>query len=190
MATLEPSPTLLSNAMDRARGLTLAELIVTVAVLGICTAIAWPQFHLLLVRTRGDTALHLLGSSLAGARMASVSRRFPVTVCPSADGLKCRKDSVWEDGWILYRDRRSRDQPEKPEDILQRFAIDSHAFTMRSSTARQRVRYLPSGYTATSNLTILLCERRPQREVGRVVVSRPGRIRTQRPRAANAGCVF
>ncbi|MDR0183215.1 GspH/FimT family pseudopilin [Lysobacter arvi] len=176
--------------MDRARGLTLPELMVTLAVLGICAALAWPQFGALMMRTRGTTALHLLGSSLASARMASVSRRIPVTVCPSANGLTCRKDSVWEEGWILYRDRRGLDQPERPSDVLHRFTIDPHAFTLRSTSGRQRVRYVPSGYTATNNLTILLCERRAQREVGRVVVSRPGRIRTERPRAADPGCAF
>jgi len=176
--------------MDRIRGLTLPELITTLAVLAICTALAWPQFSALMLRTKGTSALHLLGTSLAAARMGAVSRRFPVTVCPSSDGLRCRKDSVWEEGWILYRDRRGRDQPERPGDILQRFAIDPNAFTLRSTSGRQRVRYVPSGYTATNNLTILLCERRAQREVGRVVVSRPGRIRTQRPRIQNPGCAF
>jgi len=176
--------------MHPARGLTLPELITTLAILAICTMLAWPQFSPLVLRTKGTTALHLLGTSLAGARMAAVSRRFPVTVCPSADGRQCRKDSIWEDGWILYRDRRSRDQPETPADILQHFAIDSAAFTLRSTSGRQRVRYVPSGYTATNNLTILLCERLAQREVGRVVVSRPGRIRTERPRNPDPGCAF
>ncbi|MFE0501808.1 GspH/FimT family pseudopilin [Lysobacter soli] len=178
------------DAMDRARGLTLPELITTLAVLAICTALAWPQFSSLMLRTKGTGALHLLGTSLASARIAAVTRRYPVTVCPSADGRQCRKDSIWEDGWILYRDRRSRDQPDKPADILQRFTIDRHAFTLRSTSGRQRVRYAPSGYTATSNLTILLCERRASREVGRVVVSRPGRIRTERPRRRATGCAF
>jgi len=176
--------------MDRARGLTFPELIITLAVLSICTALAWPQFSSLMLRTKGTAALHLLGTSLAGARMAAVSRRFPVTVCPSSDGRQCRKDSIWEDGWILYRDRRSRDQPETPADVLQRFTIDRDSLTLRSTSGRQRVRYVPSGYTATNNLTILLCERRAQREVGRVVVSRPGRIRTERPRRPKTGCVF
>jgi type IV fimbrial biogenesis protein FimT len=176
--------------MDRARGLTLPELITTLAVLAICAALAWPQFSPLMLRTKGSAALNLLGTSLAAARMAAVSRRFPVTVCPSSDGRQCRKDSTWEEGWILYRDRRSRDQPDSPADILQRFTIDRDAFTLRSTSGRQRVRYVPSGSTATNNLTILLCERRAQHEVGRVVVSRPGRIRTERPRRLDSGCVF
>jgi len=176
--------------MDRARGLTLPELIITLAVLAICSALAWPQLSPLMLRTKGTAALNLLGTSLAGARLGAVSRRVPVTVCPSSNGRQCRKDSIWDDGWILYRDPRSRDQPETPADILQRFTIDQDAFTLRSTSGRQRVRYVPSGYTATNNLTILLCERRAEREVGRVVVSRPGRIRTERPRAQKAGCVF
>jgi type IV fimbrial biogenesis protein FimT len=176
--------------MCRTQGLTLPELIIALAVLAICATLAWPQFSSMMLRVKGTTALHLLGTSLASARMASVSRRFPVTVCPSADGRQCRKDSIWEDGWILYRDRRSRDQPETPADILQRFTIDRDALTLRSTSGRQRVRYVPSGYTATNNLTILLCERRAQREVGRVVVSRPGRIRTERPRRTDPGCAF
>lgn len=176
--------------MDRAKGLTLPELIIALAVLAIGTALALPQFSSLLLRNKGTTALHLLGTSLASARMAAVSRRSPVTVCPSADGRRCRKDSVWEDGWIIYRDRLGRDQPESPEHVLQRVTIDRNAFTLRSTSGRQRVRYVPSGATATNNLTILLCERRAQREVGRVVVSRPGRIRTERPRGTVSGCAF
>src|SRR5688500_840613 len=93
-------PFTLCRTMDRVRGLTLPELIITLAVLAICTALAWPQFSSLMLRTKGTTALHLLGTSLASARMAAVSPRYPVTVCPSADGRQCRKDSIWEDGWI------------------------------------------------------------------------------------------
>jgi len=176
--------------MDRSRGLTLPELITTLAVLAICSALAWPQFSALMLRTKGAAALNLLGTSLAGARMGAVSRRMPVTVCPSSDGRQCRMDSIWDDGWILYRDPRGRDQPEMPADILQRFTIDRDTFTLRSTSGRRRVRYVASGYTATNNLTILLCERQAQREVGRVVVSRPGRIRTERPRTPNPACVF
>ncbi|MBU8976436.1 MULTISPECIES: GspH/FimT family pseudopilin [unclassified Lysobacter] len=176
--------------MHHSKGLTLPELIVALAVLAIGATLAWPGFSALILRTKGTTALHLLGTALASARMAAVSRRVPMTVCPSADGRQCRKDPVWEDGWIVYRDRLARDQPQSQADVLQRFTIDRDAFTLRSTPGRLRVRYIPSGATATNNLTILLCERRAQREVGRVVVSRPGRIRTQRPRALAPGCIF
>ncbi|HEY1140022.1 MAG TPA: prepilin-type N-terminal cleavage/methylation domain-containing protein, partial [Lysobacter sp.] len=74
--------------MYRARGLTLPELLVTLAILAIGSALAWPQFSPLMLRTKGTAALNLLGTSLAGARMGAVSRRMPVTVCPSSDGRK------------------------------------------------------------------------------------------------------
>ncbi len=176
--------------MHRAKGLTLTELTIALAVLAIGAGLAWPGFSSALLRAKGSGALHLLGSSLAAARMTAVSRQVPVTVCPSADGRQCRKDSVWEDGWIIYRDRLGREQPESTGQILQRATIDRNAFTLRSTAGRHRVRYVPSGATATSNLTILLCERRAQHEVGRVVVSRPGRIRSERPRNPASGCAF
>src|SRR5688572_32892960 len=149
--------------MDRAKGLTLPELTTALAVLAIGAALAWPGFSSAVLRAKGTTALHLLGTSLASARMAAVSRRSPVTVCPSADGRRCRKDSVWEDGWTIYRDRPERDQPESPEHVLNRVTIARNAFPLLTTSGHQRIRNVPGRTQTTKNPTILPCARRAQR---------------------------
>src|SRR5690606_13340681 len=94
-------------------GFTLAELVVTVAVLGITVALAVPSMARLRERAQTLDALHGLTSALAQARMSAVMRGRPVSVCPSADGLRCRGDLAWDAGWLGFVAAASRPGPRR-----------------------------------------------------------------------------
>ena len=90
-----------------ARGFTLIELIVTLAVLAIVLAIAIPGFQDFLRRNRVAAETNNLTSALAIARSEAVKRAQRVTVCgvadPSAGTPECT-DDAWSSGWIVFVD--------------------------------------------------------------------------------------
>lgn len=162
-------------------GLTLVELIIAIAVLAIVLSIAVPSFTPMLQSNRETTTYHLLTASLVSARMSAIKDNAPVTVCPSADGQRCRDDGIWEDGWLIYRDPGRDRQPTTDDAIIRRFEGVAQGLHLRSTAGRQRVRFFPSGWAYGSNLSIHLCRSGNGGYRGSVIVNNGGRARTKRP---------
>lgn len=162
------------------RGLSLVELCATLLVLAVVLAMALPAFADLGERLRRQTALHGLTASLAGARIAAVGRGRPVTACPSRDGLRCRDDLDWRDGWIVYVDPGRRPQPAAPADILQHAPPLPRGLALWSSPGRHRVRFQPDGMAGGSNVALRLCATgAAPRLLATVTISLSGRTRTR-----------
>ncbi|MGY0559145.1 GspH/FimT family pseudopilin [Luteimonas sp. A277] len=170
-------------------GLTLVELVTTMAVLAITLSIAVPSFAALLQSNRETTTYHLLTTSLASARLSAVKDNAPVTVCPSTDGRRCRNDTIWSDGWIIYRDPGRDRQPATDDAVLQRFDAVPTGLHLRSTAGRLRVRFLPGGWAYGSNLSIHLCRTGDDGHLGSVIVNNGGRPRTSR-QTTPAACPF
>ncbi|WP_206861320.1 GspH/FimT family protein [Lysobacter changpingensis] len=165
----------------RANGLTLLELLVVVAVTAVLLTLGVPAFMGALERVRVHGAFSALTTSLAHARLSAVSRRITVGVCPSRDGRQCRKDLIWDQGWITFIDRARNGVPAGTDAILQHATPDLSGISVRSTVGRHLVRYQPSGFSAGSNVTLRICRLGDHRELGRVVVNNGGRARSERP---------
>lgn len=174
---------------ERNAGVTLIELLTALAVLAVLLSLAVPSFAHLRRQARIGAAYHALTASLAGARLAAVSHGMPVTVCPSRDGERCRKDLVWEDGWIAFLDPARAAQPAAPDRILQRGSLDDRGLAVRSTAGRHWIRYQPTGFSHGSNLSLWICSREDGTEIGRVAVNRAGRTRSER-HAATQPCRY
>ncbi len=74
------------------RGFTLLELMVTVAVLAIVSAIAIPGFSGLINRDRLTSRANELVATIQYARSEAVRLNGPVMLCPSTDGTSCSGD--------------------------------------------------------------------------------------------------
>ena len=79
----------LRHQKEFARGFTLIELMVTVMVLGIITAIAVPSFAALLQSQRVSSAATQVYSLFALARSEAVARHKLVVICTTHDGANC-----------------------------------------------------------------------------------------------------
>ncbi len=165
---------------QEARGFTLIELMTTLAVLVITLTVGVPAFTDLQQRARAANAYHLLTGSLAIARLSAVKHGHPVSVCPSSDGLKCRDDVVWDEGWIVFADPDRADQPASAGAVLQRIEGVGAGLALRSTQGRTQVRFTLDGWAYGSNLSIRLCAREPARLLGKVVVNNGGRPRSER----------
>lgn len=97
-------PTLSSQARRTERGFTLIELMVTIAVAAILSAIAIPAFDNFVKNDRDATQINSLVSSFNYARSEAVKRNTSVgvQVCPSSDGATCNTPALsWAAGWIV-----------------------------------------------------------------------------------------
>lgn len=167
------------DAPGPATGFSLVEASIVLAVVAILAGLALPGFQDLLQRQRTSAALYLLSTELAMARNTAISRRTPVTLCPSLGDGRCRDSPDWSAGWLLYRDPLRGTQPRTPEDILQDVRQPLHASVrIQASAGRLRVRYQPEGFSGGSNLTLRVCTGTRLR--GEVIVNNAGRPRTRR----------
>lgn len=173
------------------RGFTLVELVVTVLVLAIALAVALPAFGALRERFAAMNTFHALTAALMSARMAAITHGRPVTVCPSADGLSCRLDLRWDQGWIVYRDPGRTPQPADAGAILWVERRAPGPLAVRSSVGRHRVRYQPTGFSGGNNLSLRACSLRGAHLLGAVVVNVGGRARVEWAREGqNTPCPY
>jgi type IV fimbrial biogenesis protein FimT len=87
------------------RGLTLIELLITVAILSLLTAIGVPGVMGLIRDARLSTNTDMLINTINSARVEAVKRRANITVCPVADpgsDSACVADAtLWSRGAIV-----------------------------------------------------------------------------------------
>lgn len=162
-----------------ARGFTLVELSVSLAVLALLTAIALPSLQDFRVRQQANATMNLLVSHFASARMAAVSHGVPVVVCPSEGAGSCREDTDWGGHWLSFRDPDGNRQPDEDIDIYRNDTVpgDPH-IRLVATQGRKHVRYQPSGMSYGTNLTIRICH--DGLVAGSVILNNTGRARTVR----------
>lgn len=88
--------------MRAAKGFTLIELMVTLAVLAIILGIAIPSFSSMIRDNRiGSLSLELQGA-IQLARSEAVKRRVNVIICRrNAAGNNCENGTDWASGWLV-----------------------------------------------------------------------------------------
>lgn len=82
-------------------GFTLVELIVTVAILGIISAIAAPAFNSIIQSGKVSASADELLTIFQLARSEAVKRVRTIVVCPSADGVTCQAGTDWSAGAVM-----------------------------------------------------------------------------------------
>lgn len=91
----------------RARGFTLIELMVTVAVVAIVLGIAVPSFQKQILNNKSITLGDEFAQALNYARSEAVKTKKRVSICASSDGATCTGN--WTDGFIVFRDDAASD---------------------------------------------------------------------------------
>ncbi|MBL3600831.1 MAG: GspH/FimT family pseudopilin [gamma proteobacterium endosymbiont of Lamellibrachia anaximandri] len=90
--------------MNRLRGFTLIELMVTLAAGIILLAVGIPAFTTMMANNQSAAYANDLVMALNLARSEAVKRKVPVAVCASnAVNTACDQDN-WENGWLLFTD--------------------------------------------------------------------------------------
>lgn len=169
--------------MRRQNGWTLVEMVMAMALVAVLAALAVPALGHALARHRVLDADNAFTGALHYARTAAVRNGARVLVCPSQDGRTCLADTRWDRGWLVALDRDHDNQPDASP--LLRGKGDP-ALRIVSTHGRTRLVFRASGGAPGGNVTFTLCQQRQMDSVRQLVMSNSGRLRPQRPSAADA----
>ncbi len=162
--------------MNYQRGLTLVELMLVLAILGILIVAVGPSFDNAQAQAQSDAAAHRIMASIAMARRESLRLNVPVSICPSTDGQQCSdRREHWSRGWLIYRQLDSGgSRALREESQILRYVADP----ARGLTANRDVFTLRTDGRRSTNGTFMFCDEAGKPERRAVVVNVTGRARS------------
>ena len=95
------------EALERANGFTLVELVVTLGVLAIVLNMAAPSFRDLVGDMRNTSRYNRLASDLRLARLEAIKRGGDVSLCARGGADACGDD--WSLGWHVFAEKSAAD---------------------------------------------------------------------------------
>lgn len=141
-----------------ARGFSLGELLVGLAVAAVLGGLAVPAMHDLLVRQRSAAAINRLVGAVAHARTLAIVRRRVVTLCPGRSDT-CLAGDAWHEGMLIFVDRNADgrlDPAEAVDTALPPLPAGAHIY-WRAFRRRSYLQFNPRGYTRWQNGSFLYC---------------------------------
>jgi type IV fimbrial biogenesis protein FimT len=129
--------------MRRSEGLTLIELMVTLAVGLIVLAVGVPAYDRITANNRVTAANNSLVTHFTLARSEAVKRAGPVTICASNDQATCSGSDNWEAGWIVFTDEGTSKALDGTDEMLRAAGAQPAGITILAGSAA--IRFLPDG---------------------------------------------
>jgi type IV fimbrial biogenesis protein FimT len=164
------------------QGLTLPELVITLAVLSILIASSASPLRHFIQENRMATTVNQFVTALHLARSEAVKHGLRVVLCPSSDGHNCGDSQEWVNGWILFASNdREHDANER---LLQTGSPLSTGIRMNSSNHRKRIVYQPDGTSPGTNSSFTFCDSHKRVKPRIICLSNTGRPRLTWTRCA------
>ena len=148
--------------MKRAQaGFTLLELMVVVAIVGVLMAVAVPAMGDFIRNGRITAAANDVMAALHFTRSEAIKRRFPVTLCTSADALQANNqpnagatcaDSEFLTGWIVFVDLNQDGVRDAGDTIMLNHGPMNANITAASEVDPFLVTYLANGQVPAGSL--------------------------------------
>ncbi|MGH8751671.1 MAG: GspH/FimT family pseudopilin [Burkholderiales bacterium] len=167
-------------------GFTLVELMVAVAVLGVVTVFALPNFTATIKNNRFSTQASDLLSDLAFARSQAATLGLHVSICTSPDttvpvaALACATAGTdWKTGRLIYVDVDASGTYNAGDTLLRVRDALSGGNTLTATGVwaggTYRIQYRPSGIPISNIGNLDICDNRPGATGRRIALSATGR---------------
>jgi len=170
-----------------AKGMTLVELLTTLAVAMLLLGVALPSFKHLVAEHRRVSTVNDLVSAATLARHTAITHRRTVLLCASHDGEYCSDD--WHAGWMVFLEPRGWQVADAvaESDLIHHHPPPHHSIMLIGN--RDRFRFRPDRRRST-NGTWVVCRRDRGAKGSAVVVAPTGRVRSTRdtPAWSDAAC--
>lgn len=172
-----------------ARGFTLIELMIVLAVASVLLGTAVPAMTSTIKSVQLSSASNQLLAGLLLARSEAIKRNGRGVICKSADGATCTASGDWEQGWLVFHDADNDGSRDAGEAIVQQ--VEHLAGDLRVKGKLSVARYISYGADGGTRFasggfqagTITLCLRSANAgEARQIIVSSSGRPRVQKAR--------
>jgi type IV fimbrial biogenesis protein FimT len=157
-------------------GVTLIELLITLALIAVLATSALPAFRQFSLDARRTTHVNALLHALHAARSAAILRGQPTVICKSADQRRCTPGAAsWSEGWIVFANADHDSPPvvDANEDIL---FVQARVEQLSIESSRNAVFYWPVALAGTT-ATFIFCDERGTSAARAIIVSQTGRPR-------------
>lgn len=159
------------------RGMTLIELMVSIAITSILTTVALPSFNDFIIRLRVDNEISLLARLLLTARNHAISSNDNVIICPLADNGTCSIN--WHEQLSVFIDNNGNQQFDSAngELLISIKGPITSGDILKYATNRNKITYQPTGHLfGLSNGTLRYCPKGYEEKSRAIVVARSGRF--------------
>lgn len=166
--------------MRRSSGLSLLELMATVAVAAVLATVAVPSYLTLIQNNRLTSQVNELLASLALARSEAIKGGTTVYLCSSDNQSSC-VDDKWSDGWLVWSDDNGDDTLDTSDSILNVFdsEVDASVLSIAKNSASKVMKFGTDGSTTTP-ASYLFCDERGASHARMIRISGVGRARLER----------
>ena len=161
--------------MEREKGFTLVELLITIVVVSILLATAVPSIMQMVKNNRVTTQANKLVIAIQLARNEAVKRGSRSTICAANTTLdNCSGSTDWSSGWIVFSNQGNdltadtgTDACLETEDCLMRASDGVNNSVLTGSDSA--IHFLPTGLTDNGPVTFTLktddCEYEQERSI-------------------------
>jgi type IV fimbrial biogenesis protein FimT len=115
---------------------------------------------------------------VARARLRAVETGKLVSLCPRAAAARCRTDTDWSHGWLVFDDPGRRGQPSGPPAVREEEVLDGGQISIESTRGRRLLSFRSDGSSAGSNVTLSLCHPGHPGVGRQLIISNVGRLRS------------
>ncbi len=164
--------------MERQAGFTLADLVLTVAIVAALATIALPALDRLLLESRMTSQVNALVHGIHLAKQSAHLRLTDIALCKSPEGRRCAHGGDWTDGWLLFVNTDGDRPPQVTGDEPALAA--GGAFAGGTITANRDAFVFRPAAIRSTNGTFVFCDRRGAEAARALIVSYTGRPRTAR----------
>jgi type IV fimbrial biogenesis protein FimT len=161
------------------RGVTLVELLVGLAVLGVLLAVGVPSFNGLLGRWRQQAAVDTFVADIQLARSTATRTSRPVVMCALdvTNPQRCTAGVQWMTGWIVFLDANGNDALDAGESEIVRRPPPPGLAQMTQQNATAQMTFRSNGSLSGINARVVLQARGSDVQPQTVVLSNAGRAR-------------
>lgn len=164
--------------IKKMKGLTLVELVVTLAIAAIVSLIAVPHMKKFMAKQRLSADLLKIKSTIETARNQAISNKQTIRICGALPDLKSTHEATLDckSDWTQLTVIKTKGLTQSK--VLHQQTLAEHYRTVQWS-AFQRKPYLeltPYGFTNHQNGTLYLCHKKYSSLHRAVMVSKTGRV--------------